>query len=57
MGGAVYTETQLIALRESPLVKKPDGLPTITQWMDVPADQSNNHQNNNGTAQIGRAHV
>jgi hypothetical protein len=55
MGGSSYTFEQLLALRESPLVKKPDGLPSISQWMDVPADQSNtNHTNNNGTARRAR---
>jgi hypothetical protein len=53
-----YTQDQLLALRESPLVKKPDGLPNISQWMDVPAEQSssnnNNHVNNNGTARRAR---
>jgi hypothetical protein len=55
MVGAVYSHDQLLALRESPLVKKPDALPSITQWMDVPTDQSNNNNVNvnvdkNGTA-------
>ena len=48
MRGPAYSEAQLIALKESPLVKKPDGLPSISQWMDVPVDQNNNtHANNN----------
>ena len=39
-----------MALKESPIVKKPDGLPSISQWMDVPADQNtNNGHANNGT--------
>jgi hypothetical protein len=52
MRRAVYTPQELEALRQSPLVKKPEGLPSILQWMDVPADQSNststntNNQNN-----------
>ncbi|KAH4257982.1 hypothetical protein HBI56_058900 [Parastagonospora nodorum] len=58
MGGAIYTEEQLLGLRASPLVKKPDGLPSISQWMDVPADQSttnnSNHASNNGTARRAR---
>lgn len=54
MRGPTYTEDQLENLRDSPLVKKPDGLPSILQWMDVPADQSNNHTNNNGTARRAR---
>lgn len=56
MRGPSYTEAQLTALRESPLVKKPDGLPSISQWMDVPADQSTNntHTNNNGTVRRTR---
>lgn len=54
MRGPVYSQAQLIALKESPLVKKPDGLPSISQWMDVPVDQHadkahNNINNNNGT--------
>jgi hypothetical protein len=47
MAGAIYSQEQLLALRESPLVKKPDALPSITQWMDVPTDQANNNNNNN----------
>ena len=27
-----YTKEQLLALRESPLVKKPDALPSISEW-------------------------
>jgi hypothetical protein len=54
MGGPSYSLEQLEALRESPLVKKPEGLPNISQWMDVPADQNNNQQNNNGTARRTR---
>lgn len=49
-----YTPDQLEGLRQSPLVKKPDGLPSILQWMDVPADQNNNN-NNNHTANNGTA--
>jgi len=46
-----------LALKDSPLVKKPDGLPSIQQWMDVPADQNTNnaHANNNGTMRRTRA--
>jgi hypothetical protein len=39
-------------------VKKPDALPSILQWMEVPTDQSSNlnssnsHTANNGTAQL-----
>lgn len=29
-----YTVEQLHSLRESPLVRKPDGLPSIEQWME-----------------------
>ena len=58
MGGPSYTEDQLTALRKSPLVKKPDGLPSISQWMDVPADQNainnNNSSNTNGTVRRTR---
>jgi hypothetical protein len=50
-----YTPEQLEGLRQSPLVKKPDGLPSILQWMDVPAEQNNNnHTANNGTARRTR---
>ena len=50
-----YTPEQLEGLRQSPLVRKPDGLPSILQWMDVPADQNNNsHAANNGTARRTR---
>jgi hypothetical protein len=54
MRGPTYTEDQLHTLRDSPLVKKPDGLPSILQWMDVPSDQNNTHTNNNGTARRAR---
>ncbi|KAH6614269.1 hypothetical protein C7974DRAFT_73849 [Boeremia exigua] len=52
-----YTPDELEGLRQSPLVKKPDGLPSILQWMDVPAEQNNNNNNhttNNGTARRTR---
>lgn len=57
MRGPTYSEADLLALKESPLVKKPDGLPSIQQWMDVPADQNTNnaHANNNGTMRRTRA--
>lgn len=42
MGGPTYTIEQLEHLRDSPLVQKPDGLPAIEQWMELPADQNNN---------------
>lgn len=56
MRGPVYTHEQLVALRESPLIKKPDGLPSISQWMDVPAEQGadKTHTNNNGTVRRTR---
>ncbi|KAF2796391.1 hypothetical protein K505DRAFT_163220 [Melanomma pulvis-pyrius CBS 109.77] len=38
MGGQSYTVEQLEHLQHSPLVQKPEGLPSILQWMDVPAD-------------------
>lgn len=47
--GVKYTVGQLENLRASPLVKKPDGLPLIEQWMDVPADQNNNATGTTGT--------
>ena len=40
---------QLERLRQSPLVKKPDALPSIEQWMDVPSDQTNNNAGNTST--------
>ncbi|KAF2690506.1 hypothetical protein K458DRAFT_439452 [Lentithecium fluviatile CBS 122367] len=46
MAGIRYTVEQLERLRESPLVKKPDELPSIEQWMDVPSDQNNNNASN-----------
>jgi hypothetical protein len=50
MRGPTYSDADLLALKESPIVKKPDGLPSISQWMDVPADQNtNNGHANNGT--------
>lgn len=56
MRGPTYSEAQLKALRESPLVKKPDSLPSISQWMDVPVDQnaSNTHTSNTGTVRRTR---
>ncbi|KAF2451173.1 hypothetical protein P171DRAFT_212 [Karstenula rhodostoma CBS 690.94] len=47
MAGGRYTVEQLEYLRDSPLVKKPDALPLIEQWMDVPNDNNNNNNNNN----------
>ncbi|KAF2703688.1 hypothetical protein K504DRAFT_507907 [Pleomassaria siparia CBS 279.74] len=41
MGGQSYTVEQLQRLRDSHLVQKPDNLPSILQWMDVPADANN----------------
>ncbi|KAF1985017.1 hypothetical protein K402DRAFT_464667 [Aulographum hederae CBS 113979] len=35
----VYTKAELLTLRDSPLVKKPDGLPAIEQWMDTPQER------------------
>ncbi|KAF2467610.1 uncharacterized protein BDR25DRAFT_61256 [Lindgomyces ingoldianus] len=46
MGGPSYTVEQLQHLRSSPLVQKPDGLPSIEQWMEPPADQNNNTTTN-----------
>lgn len=58
MGGPAYSEEQLLALKESPLVRKPDGLPDISHWMEVPADPSSHSQpqaiTNNGTARRTR---
>ncbi|KAE8865394.1 hypothetical protein PTNB73_06282 [Pyrenophora teres f. teres] len=56
MRGPSYSYEELQALRESPLVKKPDGLPSISQWMDVSAEQNTNngHANNNGTLRRAR---
>lgn len=47
MGAHKYTVEELEYLRDSPLVRKPDGLPSIDQWMDAPADQTSNAGNNN----------
>ncbi len=30
-----YTREELLQLRNSPLVRKPDGLPSIEQWMEA----------------------
>ena len=56
MRGPTYSEAQLLGLKESPLVKKPDGLPSISQWMDVPAEQNTNngHTNNTNNGTMGR---
>ncbi|KAF2645526.1 hypothetical protein P280DRAFT_442120 [Massarina eburnea CBS 473.64] len=50
MAGPRYTEEQLRHLQFSPLVKKPDGLPSISQWMwnEVPAEQNNPNNNAGG---------
>ncbi|KAF9739207.1 hypothetical protein PMIN01_01841 [Paraphaeosphaeria minitans] len=50
MAGGRYTVEQLENLRESPLVKKPDALPSIEQWMDVPNDHTNTNNNANVTS-------
>lgn len=46
MGGPTYTIEQLERLRDSPLVQKPDGLPAIEQWMELPPEQNNSVNNN-----------
>lgn len=53
MAGGRYTVEQLEHLRSSPLVKKPDALPSIEQWMDVPNDHGNNNNNNNNNSHAG----
>ncbi|KAF1347073.1 hypothetical protein BDV97DRAFT_400946 [Delphinella strobiligena] len=45
-----YTIEELVALRESPLVKKPDELPSIEQWLD----QSAQHPAEASTAQANQ---
>ena len=51
MAGCRYTVDQLEVLRNSPLVKKPDALPSIEQWMDVPNEQNTaNTANTNNNA-------
>ncbi|KAF2268778.1 hypothetical protein CC78DRAFT_540618 [Lojkania enalia] len=47
MRGQPYSIDQLQYLRNSPLVQKPDGLPSIEQWMEVPAEQNSNNNNAN----------
>ncbi|KAL1598044.1 hypothetical protein SLS60_008532 [Paraconiothyrium brasiliense] len=54
MAGGRYTVEQLEHLRESPLVKKPDALPSIEQWMDVPNDHNNNTNNAGNTNRRSR---
>jgi hypothetical protein len=50
MAGHRYTLEQLEHLSGSPLVKKPDGLPSIAQWMDhMPAEPSGANNNNTGS--------
>lgn len=46
-----YTPEELLHLRESPLIQKPDGLPAIEQWME-PAPEQN--QRKGGRTQGGR---
>ncbi|THW12100.1 hypothetical protein D6D24_06797 [Aureobasidium pullulans] len=46
MEGARYTIEQLKALRESPLVRKPDELPSIDEWIEGSQQQS--QQENGG---------
>ncbi|KAK7543329.1 hypothetical protein IWX49DRAFT_541797 [Phyllosticta citricarpa] len=47
-----YTKEQLLHLKDSPLVHKPDGLPSIEQWMDVPQEQQTTQRK--GRTQGGR---
>ncbi|KAK7538097.1 uncharacterized protein J3D65DRAFT_315104 [Phyllosticta citribraziliensis] len=47
-----YTKEQLLHLKDSPLVHKPDGLPSIEQWMDVPQEQQTTQRK--GRTQSGR---
>lgn len=54
MRGPTYSEAQLTALRESPLVKKPDSLPSISQWMDVPAESNTGNAHTNNTTAVRR---
>ncbi|KAF2744296.1 hypothetical protein M011DRAFT_496458 [Sporormia fimetaria CBS 119925] len=41
MAGRQYSREELEYLRDSPLVRKPDGLPSIAQWMEVQPDTNN----------------
>jgi hypothetical protein len=41
----VYSIEELIALRESPLVTKPDLPPQMEQWINQPANERRNLQN------------
>ncbi|KAK8211837.1 hypothetical protein IWZ01DRAFT_247820 [Phyllosticta capitalensis] len=47
-----YTKEQLLHLKDSPLVHKPDGLPSIEQWMEVPQEQQTTQRK--GRTQGGR---
>ena len=42
--GQRYTIDQLKILKQSPLVQKPDGLPSIAQWMEVAPDPNTNRR-------------
>ncbi|PVH94924.1 hypothetical protein DM02DRAFT_173287 [Periconia macrospinosa] len=55
MAGPTYTIEQLQHLRESPLVKKPDNLPSIAQWAEQPVDHEHNTNNNNNNVAGGAA--
>ncbi|KAF1993331.1 hypothetical protein P154DRAFT_77722 [Amniculicola lignicola CBS 123094] len=54
MGGPTYSVDELQFLRGSPLVHKPDGLPSIEQWMEVPTDQTNTAAATSATANANR---
>jgi len=40
-----YTIEELLALRESPLVTKPESLPQMDQWMQSAAERKNSQTN------------
>ncbi|GAB7346268.1 hypothetical protein MBLNU457_4993t1 [Dothideomycetes sp. NU457] len=44
MAGQKYTRDALLRLRNSPLVSKPDNLPSIEQWQDQPQEQNNRNK-------------
>ncbi|KAF2203183.1 hypothetical protein GQ43DRAFT_470196 [Delitschia confertaspora ATCC 74209] len=43
-GGQSYSIDELLYLKDSPLVRKPDSLPSIAQWMEQPVEQNSSRR-------------
>ncbi|KAF2148874.1 hypothetical protein K461DRAFT_324333 [Myriangium duriaei CBS 260.36] len=55
MARHTYTAEELRHLRDSPLVQKPDGLPSIDQWIDPPQDRDATQRKTSGRMSNGRS--